>query len=104
MGGTSRARWLTVEDTAVIIGPSDAMDVIASRIDTGSESFHRNRQDMQALLAEVEAQLALARAGGGERSVARHRDRGKLLIRDRIELLLDRDAPFLELKIGRAHV
>jgi acetyl-CoA carboxylase carboxyltransferase component len=52
---------------------------------------------MLALLAEVEAQLALARAGGGERSVARHRERGKLPIRERIELLLDRDAPFLEL-------
>jgi len=73
------------------------MDVVRSRVDTGSESFRRNRQDMLALLAEVEAQLALARAGGGERSVARHRERGKLLIRERIELLLDRDAPFLEL-------
>ena len=73
------------------------MDVVRSRVDTGSERFRRNRQDMLALLAEVEAQLALARAGGGERSVARHRERGKLLIRERIELLLDRDAPFLEL-------
>src|SRR5262247_4220498 len=73
------------------------MDVIASRIDTNSESFRRNRREMQALLTEVEGQLALARAGGGERSVARHRERGKLLIRERIELLLDRDAPFLEL-------
>src|SRR5262249_47622107 len=91
------SRRLTVNDAAVIIGPSDAMDVIASRIDTNSESFRRNRREMQALLTEVEAQLALARAGGGERSVARHRERGKLLIRERIELLLDRDAPFLEL-------
>jgi acetyl-CoA carboxylase carboxyltransferase component len=52
---------------------------------------------MLALLREIEAQLALARAGGGERSVARHRQRGKLLVRERIELLLDRDSPFLEL-------
>jgi len=73
------------------------MDVFRSRVDTASESFQKNRADMQRLLAEVEAQLALARAGGGERSVARHRERGKLLIRERIELLLDRDAPFLEL-------
>jgi acetyl-CoA carboxylase carboxyltransferase component len=73
------------------------MGVFRSRIDTRSESFQNNRRDMQALLAEVDAQLALARAGGGERSVARHRERGKLLIRERIELLLDRDAPFLEL-------
>ena len=73
------------------------MDVFHSRVDTASPSFGKNRDDMLALLAEVEAQLALARAGGGERSVARHRERGKLLIRERIELLLDRDAPFLEL-------
>jgi acetyl-CoA carboxylase carboxyltransferase component len=39
----------------------------------------------------------LARAGGGERSVTRLRERGKMLVRERIELLLDRDSPFLEL-------
>ncbi len=52
---------------------------------------------MVALLQEVDVQLALARAGGGERSVARHRQRGKMLVRERIELLLDPDSPFLEL-------
>ena len=77
---------MTAAGRAVIIARTD-MDVVRSRVDTGSERFRRNRQDMLALLAEVEAQLALARAGGGERSVARHRERGKLLIRERIELL-----------------
>ena len=52
---------------------------------------------MLGLLAVVGEQLAIARAGGGERSIARHRQRGKLLIRERIELLLDPDSPFLEL-------
>ena len=52
---------------------------------------------MEAALAEVEEQLALARAGGGERYVERHRSRGKLLARERVELLLDRDSPFLEI-------
>jgi len=68
-----------------------------TRIDTNSESFRANREAIVALLQELEAQLALARAGGGERSVDRHRKRGKLLVRERIELLLDQDAPFLEL-------
>ena len=68
-----------------------------TRIDTNSESFRANREAMAALLQELDAQLALARAGGGERSVARHRQRGKMLVRERIELLLDPDAPFLEL-------
>jgi acetyl-CoA carboxylase carboxyltransferase component len=52
---------------------------------------------MLAKLAEIDEQLALARAGGGERYVERHRARGKLLARERIELLVDRDSPFLEL-------
>ncbi|MDO8615000.1 MAG: carboxyl transferase domain-containing protein [Dehalococcoidia bacterium] len=68
-----------------------------TRIDTDSEGFQANREAMAALLQEIEVQLELARAGGGERSVARHRQRGKLLVRERIELLLDPDSPFLEL-------
>ncbi|MGO9343037.1 MAG: acyl-CoA carboxylase subunit beta [Acidimicrobiales bacterium] len=52
---------------------------------------------MTAALEEVDAQLALARAGGGERYVERHRSRGKLLARERVEMLLDPDSPFLEL-------
>ncbi len=68
-----------------------------TRIDASSETFRANREAITALLQELETQLELARAGGGERSVARHRERGKLLVRERIELLLDQDAPFLEL-------
>ncbi len=49
-------------------------------------------------LDTVNEQLAAARAGGGERYVERHRERGKLLARERIELLLDRDTAFLELR------
>ncbi|WP_372442765.1 acyl-CoA carboxylase subunit beta [Streptomyces pactum] len=52
---------------------------------------------MLARLAEVEAAHAQALAGGGEKYLARHRRRGKLPARDRIELLLDPDTPFLEL-------
>src|SRR5690242_8396957 len=48
-------------------------------------------------IAVMEEQQALAIAGGGQRYVERHRERGKLLARERIELLLDEDSPFLEL-------
>src|SRR5687767_8326357 len=48
-------------------------------------------------LAELDAALEAARGGGGEKYVTRHHARGKLLPRERIELLLDQDAPFLEL-------
>ena len=56
-----------------------------------------NREAMLAKLAELDAEHAKAVAGGGEKSVERHRPRGKLLARERIELLLDPDSPFLEL-------
>src|ERR1044072_1872254 len=52
---------------------------------------------MLAKLTELEAEHAKALAGGGEKYVERHRKRGKLLVRERIELLLDPDTPFLEL-------
>jgi acetyl-CoA carboxylase carboxyltransferase component len=52
---------------------------------------------MLAKLAEIDAQLELARGGGGPKYVDRHRARGKLLARERVDLLLDRDSPFLEL-------
>jgi acetyl-CoA carboxylase carboxyltransferase component len=52
---------------------------------------------MLELIATVEKELVLARAGGGPRSSQRHKERGKLLVRERLALLLDRDSPFLEL-------
>jgi acetyl-CoA carboxylase carboxyltransferase component len=70
---------------------------LASRIDPRSPSFVENRDAMRARLAELEAALDAARAGGGPRYVQRHHARGKLLARERIELLVDRDSPLLEL-------
>ncbi|GAC1531376.1 MAG: carboxyl transferase domain-containing protein [Acidimicrobiales bacterium] len=52
---------------------------------------------MVALLAELDTVNAQARNGGGDRYVERHRARGKMLVRERIELLVDPDSPFLEL-------
>ncbi|CBH49645.1 putative acetyl/propionyl-CoA carboxylase beta subunit [Prescottella equi 103S] len=52
---------------------------------------------MTAKLAELEVEHAKALAGGGEKYVERHHKRGKLLARERIELLIDPDSPFLEL-------
>jgi acetyl-CoA carboxylase carboxyltransferase component len=71
--------------------------VLRSRVDTTSDLYASNRQALLELLAEHDAQVALACAGGGERYVARHRARGKLLVRERIELLVDPDSAFLEL-------
>lgn len=73
------------------------MPAINSRIDPASEDFAQARAENLALLAELEKLMEEARAGGGPKYVARHRERGKLLIRERMELLLDRDSPFFEL-------
>ena len=56
-----------------------------------------NREAMLEKLVALEAELAKAVAGGGERSVKRHHDRGKLMPRERIELLVDEGSAFLEL-------
>ena len=56
-----------------------------------------NRAAMVAKLAELETEVARAVAGGGEKYVERHHARGKLLPRERIELLVDEGSAFLEL-------
>ncbi|MYW95554.1 acyl-CoA carboxylase subunit beta [Amycolatopsis rubida] len=66
-------------------------------MDTRADEFAANREAMLDKLAEIDAEQAKAVAGGGEKYVERHRKRGKLLARERIELLLDEDSPFLEL-------
>ncbi|MGH3494904.1 MAG: carboxyl transferase domain-containing protein, partial [Sciscionella sp.] len=73
------------------------MTVLRTTVDRTSAEFAANRDALLAKLAELDAEQARAVAGGGEKYVARHHERGKLLARERIELLLDPGAPFLEL-------
>jgi acetyl-CoA carboxylase carboxyltransferase component len=73
------------------------MAVLATSVDAGAALYDANRAGMLALLATLDEQQERARLGGGESYRTRHHARGKLLARERIELLLDRDAPFLEL-------
>ncbi|MFC4946493.1 acyl-CoA carboxylase subunit beta [Pseudonocardia sp. GCM10023141] len=73
------------------------MPVLRSAIDTSAAEFVANRTAQLAVLDQLDEQLRLAIDGGGPRYQQRHRDRGKLPARERIELLLDPDAPFLEL-------
>ena len=72
------------------------MPILGTSVDPSSETYQTNRAALLELIAEHDEQVALAIAGGGERYQARHRARGKLLARERIELLVDRDSPFLE--------
>ncbi|MHA6799983.1 acyl-CoA carboxylase subunit beta [Bounagaea algeriensis] len=73
------------------------MTALQSALDTSSADFTSAEEAMRSKLDEVEAEHAKALAGGGEDKVRRHRRRGKLTARERIELLLDEDSPFLEL-------
>ena len=73
------------------------MTVLRSALDPRSPEYLRNREATLAALAELEAEHARALDGGGARYRDRHRARGKLLPRERIELLVDQDSPFLEL-------
>ena len=73
------------------------MTAIRSALDTTGEEYAAAAAAMTAKLAEVRVEADKAIAGGGEKYIERHRGRGKLLARERIELIIDEDSPFLEL-------
>ncbi|MGH7706786.1 MAG: carboxyl transferase domain-containing protein [Vulcanimicrobiaceae bacterium] len=73
------------------------MNPIVSRIDSTSPEFAANAEHMRALVADLRARLARVHEAGGPQSLARHRKRGKLPARERIERLIDPLTPFLEL-------
>ncbi|MGP9020187.1 acyl-CoA carboxylase subunit beta [Streptomyces sp. BR1] len=73
------------------------MTVLPTALDTAGAEYAAHREAMLGKLAELDAEHAKALAGGGVKYTERHHKRGKLLARERIELLLDPDTPFLEL-------
>ncbi len=73
------------------------MDRLPTRIRPDTPAFRDNHAHMSRLIAELRDQLARARQGGGPKAVQRHREQGKLPVRERLERLLDPDSPFLEL-------
>jgi 3-methylcrotonyl-CoA carboxylase beta subunit/propionyl-CoA carboxylase len=73
------------------------MDIIESHIQTDSPEFAENYARMTGLLAELRQRLSSVRQGGGPRYLQRHREQGKLPVRERIDKLLDSGSPFLEL-------
>jgi len=76
---------------------------IESMIQTKDASFQANQAAMQAACEDLQAQLRLAAAGGGEAARAKHLARGKLLPRDRVAQLLDPGAAFIEFSPLAAH-
>ena len=72
------------------------MDIIQSKISTSDAAFEANATHMRALLATYKQRVAQVKLGGGDVARQKHVNRGKLLVRDRIERLIDPDTPFLE--------
>src|SRR6187200_45796 len=74
-----------------------------STIDPTSADFARNAEAMRAQVAELRAKLDQVAGGGGKVSRARHTSRGKMLARERVDLLIDPGTAFLELSPLAAH-
>jgi 3-methylcrotonyl-CoA carboxylase beta subunit len=73
------------------------MTVLQSRINTRDDAFAANRDAMQAQVDDLRTVVDTIRQGGGEKAQARHKARGKLLPRERLNAVLDPGSPFLEL-------
>ncbi|TMW62217.1 hypothetical protein Poli38472_009710 [Pythium oligandrum] len=78
----------------VLSVPSNVLD---GKLNTKSEQFQESMAHMEALTQELRSRIAKVRLGGGEKARERHMSRGKLLVRDRIDSLLDPGSPFLEI-------
>jgi 3-methylcrotonyl-CoA carboxylase beta subunit len=73
------------------------MPTLTSKLNPRSEDFKANAAAMRALVEDLNAKLAQIALGGGEGPRTKHVARGKLLPRERVEMLLDPDTPFLEI-------
>jgi 3-methylcrotonyl-CoA carboxylase beta subunit/propionyl-CoA carboxylase len=73
------------------------MDRLQSQIRTDSPEFQANRDYLAGLVKQLRDRLTVCRQGGGPKYVERHREQGKLPVRERIDTLLDAGSPFLEL-------
>lgn len=79
------------------------MPVLESRISSRDPEFVANAQALQAMVQDLQQKLQQAALGGGNEARKKHVARGKLLPRDRVNLLLDPGSPFLELSPLAAH-
>ncbi len=76
---------------------------LETRVNSRSDAFQTNRAAMQALVDELRSDSARIAAGGGETALERHRARGRLTARERIQRLIDPGTAFLEFSAFAAH-
>lgn len=65
--------------------------------------FNRNEDSMKLFWNQIRKQGAEIEKGGGDKAAAKHKEKGKMLARERIEYLKDKDAPFYEIGLFAAH-
>ncbi|MDY6903656.1 MAG: carboxyl transferase domain-containing protein [Thermodesulfobacteriota bacterium] len=73
------------------------MDIIESRVDTHAETYQANYAAMESLVADLNEQLRIAREERSEKALTRQAESGKMPARKKLELLLDKNTPFLEI-------
>ncbi len=79
------------------------MTRVGTRVDPRGAAFRESVEAFEVLLEDLRGRSAEARLGGGEKARLRHEGRGKLPVRDRVEMLLDPGTAFLELSPLAAH-
>ena len=79
------------------------MPVLETKLNARNADFSANVAAMQTLVNHLRGEVAKSAAGGGEAARAKHVARGKLLPRERVQMLLDPGTPFLELSPLAAH-
>lgn len=70
--------------------------ILESQIDVNSPEFRKNKSTLSEQVQKWRRQVEITKLGGGEESLKKHKSRGKLTVRERIEFLLDPDSAFLE--------
>ena len=73
------------------------MDVIQSRIDTSSDLYRKNFADMESLVADLEKEMSIAMEDRSRKAKDRLKESGKIPAAQKLELLLDKNSPFLEI-------
>src|ERR1700759_1065350 len=78
-------------------------NVLESKLDKKAARFGANREALRVLMAALRAEEDEIRLGGGAKAAEAQRAKGRLTVRERLKLLLDNDADFLELGLWAAH-
>ena len=72
-------------------------EVLESKIDTSSNEFKENYKDLESKTSQIKNLINKIKLGGGEKTIAKHKERGKLTARERIQNLIDKETSFLEI-------